>query len=182
MTRCEPDANNIDADEHVARGAMLVLVAICLPLFIIMAAFAVDVAWMQLTRTELRTATDAASRAGAKTLSLAQSEAAARAAAKDAARRNRVAERAAGAAGPRHRSRAGHARRRATLAFTFRAWRLAAQRGARHRASERLALPAEPVALLLGRVMGVTQFQPQHVATSRSSTATFAWWSTDRAR
>ncbi len=45
------------------RGAMLVLIAFCLPLCIIMAAFAVDVAWMQLTRTELRTSTDAAARA-----------------------------------------------------------------------------------------------------------------------
>ena len=45
------------------RGAMLVLIAICLPLIVILAAFAVDVAWMQLVRTELRTATDAAARA-----------------------------------------------------------------------------------------------------------------------
>ena len=51
---------------------MLVLIAVCLPLCIIMAAFAVDVAWMQLVRTELRTATDAAARAGAKELSLSQ--------------------------------------------------------------------------------------------------------------
>ena len=54
------------------RGAMLVFIAVCLPLLIIMAAFAVDVAWMQLTRTELRTATDSAARAGAKELSLKQ--------------------------------------------------------------------------------------------------------------
>jgi Ca-activated chloride channel homolog len=73
------------------RGAMLVLVAICLPLCIIMAAFAVDVAWMQLTRTELRTATDAAARAAAKELSLTQNETAARQRAKEAALRNKVA-------------------------------------------------------------------------------------------
>ena len=60
------------------RGAMLVLIAICLPLLIIMAAFAVDVAWMQLARTELRTATDSAARAGAKELSLKQDANAAR--------------------------------------------------------------------------------------------------------
>ena len=47
---------------------MLVLIAVCLPLCVIMAAFAVDVAWMQLVRTELRTSTDAAARAGAKEL------------------------------------------------------------------------------------------------------------------
>jgi len=42
------------------RGGMLVLIAVTLPLVIIMASFAVNVAWMQLVRTELRTATDAA--------------------------------------------------------------------------------------------------------------------------
>lgn len=73
------------------RGAMMVLIAICLPLLIIMAAFAVDVAWMQLTRTELRTATDSAARAGAKELSLKQSEPAARTKAQAAAARNLVA-------------------------------------------------------------------------------------------
>jgi Ca-activated chloride channel homolog len=73
------------------RGAMLVLIAICLPLCVIMAAFAIDVAWMQLVRTELRTATDAAARAAAKELSLSQSTNAARARAKEVARRNLVA-------------------------------------------------------------------------------------------
>lgn len=73
------------------RGAMLVFIAVCLPLLIIMAAFAIDVAWMQLARTELRTATDAAARAGAKELSLKQNESAARSKAKEAAKRNIVA-------------------------------------------------------------------------------------------
>jgi hypothetical protein len=70
---------------------MMVLIAVCLPLCIIMAALAINVAWMQLVRTELRTSTDAAARAGAKELSLAQSTTAARTAAKDAAKRNSVA-------------------------------------------------------------------------------------------
>jgi Ca-activated chloride channel homolog len=73
------------------RGAMLVLIAVCLPLCIIMAAFAVNVAWMQLVRTELRTSTDAAARAGAKELSLSQTTTDSRTAAKDAAKRNSVA-------------------------------------------------------------------------------------------
>ena len=84
------------------RGAMLVLIAICLPLCVIMAAFAVDVAWMQLVRTELRTATDAAARAGAKELSLSQDTAAARDRAKQAARRNKVAGEPLQLAGPRY--------------------------------------------------------------------------------
>jgi Ca-activated chloride channel family protein len=70
---------------------MLVLIAFCLPVLIIMAAFAVNVAWMQLVRTELRTATDAAARAAAKELSLSQDEAAARKEGQDAALRNFVA-------------------------------------------------------------------------------------------
>ena len=73
------------------RGAVMILVAVLMPVFCLMAAFAIDVAWMQLARTELRTATDAAARAGAKTLSLEQDIAAARAAARDAALRNQVA-------------------------------------------------------------------------------------------
>src|SRR4249919_2295812 len=82
---------SMKAQQKSRRGAMMVLIAVCLPLLIIMAAFAIDVAWMQLVRTELRTATDAASRAAAKELSLSQSTDTARARAKDAANRNLVA-------------------------------------------------------------------------------------------
>lgn len=143
---------------------MLLLIAICFPLFLIMAAFAVDVAWMQLTRTELRTATDAASRAGAKTLSLQQNEADARAAAKDAASRNRVAtaplvlqdadiEIGLGAqAGPNAR-------------FIFQPG--GAQLNAVRVTGNRTTGSAGgPVALFLGHVMGVPHFEPSHVATS----------------
>ncbi len=73
------------------RGAMLVFIAVCLPLLIVMAAFAIEVAWMQLARSELRTATDAAARAGAKELSLKQNKRDARDKAKEAAARNIVA-------------------------------------------------------------------------------------------
>src|SRR4051812_36811134 len=72
-------------------GAMMVLIAFCLPLCLIMAAFAVNVAWMQLVRTELRTGTDAAARAGAEGLSLYQDTKTAQAKAIEAAARNRVA-------------------------------------------------------------------------------------------
>jgi hypothetical protein len=143
---------------------MLVLVAVCLPLFLIMAAFAVDVAWMQLARTELRTATDAAARAGAKTLSLKQTEADARAAAKDAARRNRVAN--APLVLQDRDIEIGLGRQsKVDERFTFAAG--GSQLNAVRVTGRRTAGSAGgPVALLLGRVMGVTQFQPQHVATS----------------
>ncbi len=143
---------------------MMVLVAVCLPLFLIMAAFAVDVAWMQLTRTELRTATDAASRAGAKTLSLAQSETLARAAAKDAARRNRVAGAPLALADRDIEiGRGVQATRNARFTFTAGGAQLNAVRVTGRRTT---GSTGGPVALFLGRVMGVAQFQPQHVATS----------------
>lgn len=73
------------------RGAILMLIAFLLPVFVIVASFAINIAWVQLVRTELRTATDAAARAGAKVLSLEQNIDDARAAAADAASRNLVA-------------------------------------------------------------------------------------------
>lgn len=143
---------------------MMVLVAVCMPLFVIMAAFAVDVAWMQLTRTELRTATDAASRAGAKTLSLVQNEAAARAAAKDAARRNSVAN--VGLLITDREIEVGvGTQSQSDARFVFRPG--GTQLNAVRVTGKRTASSAAgPVALFLGRVLGVTQFEPQHVATS----------------
>lgn len=73
------------------RGAMLVLVAVVLVLLLIGAVFSVDVAYMHMVRAELRTATDAAARAGSETLARTQDATAARNAAVDAASRNRVA-------------------------------------------------------------------------------------------
>ena len=70
---------------------MLVLIVICLPVVLAFSAFAINIAWMQLTRTELRTATDASVRAGSRTLSISQDTDTARAAAIEAAARNTVA-------------------------------------------------------------------------------------------
>jgi uncharacterized protein YegL len=52
------------------RGAMMVVIAIMLIGFMIAVAFSVDIAQMHLTRAELRSATDAASKAAAQTLSI----------------------------------------------------------------------------------------------------------------
>jgi len=73
------------------RGAMLILVLIMLTVLMVFAVFSTDVAYMQLTRTELRTAIDAAARGGAEALSRTQSEKEARAAAMDVAALNQVA-------------------------------------------------------------------------------------------
>jgi Ca-activated chloride channel homolog len=145
-------------------GAMLVLIAMTLPLVLIMVAFAVDVAWMQLVRTELRTATDAASRAGAKQLSVQQSEAAARAAAKDAASRNLVA----GAPlvvldSEIELGLSSQASRTSRFQFTPGGPLLNAVRVTGNRTA---GSAGGPVALFLGQIMGVSHFQPSEVATS----------------
>ena len=75
------------------RGAMLVLVAIVLILLIIGAVFSVDVAYMHMVRAELRTATDAAARAGSEALARTQDLDQARAAAITIAGQNTVAGR-----------------------------------------------------------------------------------------
>ena len=62
-----------------------------LVILLVMTVFAVDIAYMQLVRTELRTSTDAAARAASETLSRTQSTSAARAAAKQIATQNQVA-------------------------------------------------------------------------------------------
>ncbi len=72
-------------------GVMLPLVAILLPVVLVLMGFAVDLAYMQYTRMELRAATDAAARAAATMLSQTDNEVAARNRAKQIARMNHVA-------------------------------------------------------------------------------------------
>lgn len=73
------------------RGAVLVLFGILIFVIFAMIAFAVDVAYMQLVRAELRSATDAAAKAGALELRLTDGNGtAARAAAITAAAKNTV--------------------------------------------------------------------------------------------
>ncbi|MGI9430518.1 MAG: vWA domain-containing protein [Bythopirellula sp.] len=146
------------------RGAMLVLMAVTLPLIVIMAAFAIDVAWMQLVRTELRTATDAASRAGAKTLSLQQDQVAARASAKDAASRNLVAGAPLQVIDSEIEiGEARQAARNSRFVFNPGGTLLNAVRVNGNRTA---GSAGGPVDLFLGRVMGVATFEPTQVATS----------------
>jgi len=146
------------------QGAMLVLIAVTLLLIVMMAAFAIDVAWMQLVKTELRTATDAASRAGAKTLSLSQDEAAARASARDAASRNLVAGTPLQMVDAEIEIGQGHQRtRNSRFVFTTGG----SLKNAVRVTGNRTAASADgPVNLFLGRVMGVNTFEPSQVATS----------------
>ena len=72
------------------RGAMLVLVLLVIVILLVCAVFTVDVAQMHLARAELRTATDAAARAGSEALARTQNQEIATQAAIEAAARNSV--------------------------------------------------------------------------------------------
>jgi Flp pilus assembly protein TadG len=72
---------------------MVVLVAVAIVIFLVCVVFSIDIAFMHLTRTELRTAVDAAARAAAESLSTSQNTATATRAAQDTARQNLVAGR-----------------------------------------------------------------------------------------
>lgn len=76
---------------HTRSGAIVVLAALMMIVFLASVAFSVDVAYMQLTKVKLRSATDAAARAAGEGLSRAQDENYARQAAKDIAAANLVA-------------------------------------------------------------------------------------------
>lgn len=80
------------------RGATLVFVAIMLPVILILAAFAVNIAYMELNRTELRVATDAAARAAGRTYALTGNTSQAISSGQAAARLNPVANKALGLA------------------------------------------------------------------------------------
>ena len=54
------------------RGAMVALMAVLIPTLMVVGAMAINIAYMQLTRTELMVATDAAARAGGRAMSFYQ--------------------------------------------------------------------------------------------------------------
>ncbi len=72
---------------------MLILICIMIFAFLVTVAFSVDIAYMNLVKAELRTATDAAAKAAAETLSRTQDVNAATARGKAIALENRVANR-----------------------------------------------------------------------------------------
>ena len=80
----------LNTEPNDRRGAMVVLIAVMMVVFVACVAFSVDIGYMQLTRSKLRAATDAAARAGGEALSRAQDINVARQAAKDVAAANLV--------------------------------------------------------------------------------------------
>ena len=75
------------------RGAMLVLVLVMIVAFIVTVAFSVDIAYMNLVKSELRSATDAAAKATSEALARTQDRNAAIARGKEIGSQNTVANR-----------------------------------------------------------------------------------------
>ncbi len=153
------------------RGAMVIMVLVCLVILFIGAAFAIDIAYIHSTRAELRTATDAASRAGAEALGRTQDRDAAIQAAIDVAAQNFVG-------GERlilrpEDIRIGTSDRQGTDRFTFQEGGLAPDTvqvvGSRLEGSASGAVP-----LFFGPLFGVSNFQPVVQAASSATTRDIA--------
>jgi Ca-activated chloride channel family protein len=88
---CPVRPRRIRRDAKSRQGAMLVLICVMVVAFLVTVAFSVDVAYMNLVKSELRSATDAAAKAAGETLARTQDINAARARGKQIALENRVA-------------------------------------------------------------------------------------------
>ncbi len=76
--------------EWQRRGAVIPMLAILLPVVIILAAFAINIAYLELNRTEMFIASDAVSRATGREFMLTNDTTVARAKGRDAASRNSI--------------------------------------------------------------------------------------------
>ena len=144
-------------------AAMLVLILLLLVIFMSLAVMSVDVAFMQLVRTELRAATDASARAGSEALSRLQDENSAVQAAIDAAARNNVANRQLTLTA--NEIGLGRSDPSASGRFIFQAG------GDPPNSVQVIAemsddKAAGSVPLLMGRLLGVDRFQPVQDATA----------------
>ncbi len=140
---------------------MLVLVACMLLVLLVMAIFSIDVAYMHLTRVQLRTATDASARAGAEALSRLQSEAEASAAASRIAYQNRIAGKPLIL--PSSDIEFGNVDTN-TGVFSAGAPNASSMRGIRIHGRRDAASASGSVGLLMGGILGRTTFEPQMTA------------------
>ncbi len=148
------------------KGTIIVLVSVLIVVLIAMAAFTVDVAYMQMVRTELRASTDAAARAGAEALSRTQNKSTAIQTAIDTASRNMVGGRshvvvpADVVLGSVNRAPSG------ALVFSAGGTRLNA---VRVNSSLTKGSAHGPVGLFFGGAIGTKNFSPQFAATAAQS-------------
>lgn len=148
------------------RGAMIPMIAITLVILAIGLVFSIDVAYMHMVRAELRTATDAAARAGAETLARTQDPNAAIDSALAVANLNSVS--GAGLELNRDQVVLGSIARGddGRFEFTEGQFPLTSVRVIGDRTS---SSPQGVVPLFFGPLLGQTSFQPTQVATASSS-------------
>ncbi len=140
------------------RGAMTIMVLAMIFVFIATVVLSVDLAYMHLTRSELRSATDAAAKAAATTLSQTQNRNAAIAEGQAIASLNLVSNRSLRLDATNFQF--GHADEGPNGRYEFRP-NIAPFNSVRVRGTQ-------PTPLFFGRVMGVNAFQPEE-----TSVATF---------
>jgi Mg-chelatase subunit ChlD len=142
---------------------MLILIVTGITILLVAAAIGIDVAYMHVTRAELRTATDAAARAGVEALGRTQNIALARQAAIDFAARNTVAGAPLLLSG--NDIEIGSTIGGGGTRFTFRP-------GANPPTAMRIHgrrtnnSPSGPISLFFGPMFGQNNFQPDHFATA----------------
>lgn len=145
------------------RGAMLVFVAFAIVILFVAAALAVDIAHMHMIRAELRSATDAAARAGAESLGRLENTGLARQAATDVARANIVAGKPLQLRSSEIVFGRNVINARGGFDFLpnvqpFNAVRVTGQRNQKSASG--------PVPLIFGPLFGVTKFEPVQIATA----------------
>lgn len=147
------------------RGAMPILICVMIFAFLVTIAFSVDIAYMNLTKSELRTATDAAAKAAAETLARTQDLNAAIARGQAIALENRVANKPLELRASDFTF--GKSELVASGKFEFRTstGRINSVRVNSERTNTSLS---GSVPLFVGRALGVDSFQPRE-----TSTATF---------
>ncbi len=145
------------------KGAILPIIAVCLIILFVSAALAIDIARIHVTRSELRTATDAAAKAAVEALGREQDMDAAIAAAIDVAGDNRVAGENLTLTADQIEFGSSTPNKDGSFQFNadqepFNSVRVKGDRTA--------GSVDGPVGLLFGPMFGVTDFQPLQFATA----------------
>lgn len=145
-------------------GAMLPLIAVVMVILFVAAVLAIDIARIHVTRSELRTATDAAARAAVEALGREQSQAAAVSAALAIARENIVAGN--GLDLDPSNIRFGIATQNKDGTFGFVESGGLAINSVRVVGARTAGSPDGPVNMMFGRMFGVNFFEPVQSATA----------------
>ena len=146
-------------------GAMLPLIAVTMVILFVACVLAIDIAKIHVTKSELRTATDAAARAGAEALGRLQNKQAAIDAAIAIAQQNSVAGN--GLDLDPNDIEFGSSRQRTDGSFTFEPESSSSATNAVRVVGSRLnGSPDGPVNMLFGKMFGQSTFQPIQSATA----------------